>query len=221
MIISGTDCMSDSFTSIAILAAILIEKLFGIDIEHYLCIGISLLIIFTGVGMMRECVTKLLGTSVDPEFRKKIKNMILMEEGVYNVGTLVIHNYGEGIYVGSADIEVDENMRAAEITKLSRKITAKANELGMTLTAVGINGTNTSSPEADKIWDKILDTVRKHKDIQRAHSFTVDFRSKQINFSIVPEYETEDPEKTCQELQEELQGIFPGMSFSIRSVKEI
>ena len=221
MVMSGVDCMSDSVTSIAILAAILIKKFFDFDIEHYLCIGISLLIIATGVQMLRECVTKILGTSVDPEFKKKIKNTIAMEEGVYNVPTLVIHNYGEDVYVGSVEIEVDENMRAAEITKLSRRITAKADELGMTVTAVGITGTNTSSHKADEIRDRILDIVRQNKNIRRAHSFTVDFQEKHISFSIEPNYDDPDQVKTRQDLINELQTIFPEMTITIRTVKEI
>ena len=221
MVMSGVDCMSDSVTSIAILAAILIKKIFDFDIEHYLCIGISLLIIGTGVQMLRECVTKILGTPVDPEFKKKIKNMIAMEEGVYNVPTLVIHNYGEGVYVGSVEIVVDESMRAAEITKLSRRITKKADELGMTVTAVGITGTNTSSHKADEIRDRIVDIVRQNKNIRRAHSITVDFQEKHISFSVEPNYDDPDHEKTRQDLINELQTIFPEMTITIRTVKEI
>ena len=221
MVMSGTDCMGDAFTSAAILAAILIKNLLDLDIEHYLCIGISLMIIWTGVQMMRECVKKVLGTSVDPDFKKKIKAMIFMEEGVYNVDSLVIHNYGEGVYVGSADIEVDENMRAVEITKLSRKLTEKADKLGLTLTAVGIVGTNTSSPEADRIWDMILNTVIRYKNILRAHSFTIDFREKQITFEIVQNLEDPDKEKTRQDLLNDIRKQFPDMTINILTDKGI
>lgn len=221
MIISGTDCMGDALTSASILAAILIKKIFDVDIEHYLCIGISFMIILTGVQMMRESADKILGTPVDPELRQKIRQMIIMEDGVYNVDELVIHNYGEGVYVGSAGIEVDENMRAAEISSLSRKLTDRAKELGITLTAIGITGTNTNSPEADRIWDKILDTVRENKNISRAHSFSVDFKKKQIYFSIVPNLDAPDIEKNTQELSNKLQSIFPDMSITIQSVKAI
>ena len=44
LIMSGTDCMGDALTSAAILAAILIKNLFNVDIEHYMCIGISIMI---------------------------------------------------------------------------------------------------------------------------------------------------------------------------------
>ena len=216
LIMSGTDSMSDALTSAAILAAILINNLFNIDIEHYLCIGISLMIIYTGVQMLHECVTKILGTSVDPEFRKKIKSMIIMEDGVYNVSNLVIHSYGESVYVGSVDIEVDKNMRADEISKLSRRLIQKSDELGLTLTAVGISGTDADSPEANSMWDEILDVIRQYDKIRRAYSFAVDFNEKQISFSIVPDPDDPDKDATRDDLLNELKNIFPDMTLNIQ-----
>ena len=216
LIMSGTDSMSDALTSAAILAAILINKLFTIDIEHYLCIGISLMIIYTGVQMLHKCVTKILGTSVDPEFRKKIKSMIIMEDGVYNVSNLVIHSYGESVYVGSVDIEVDKNMRADEISKLSRRLIQKSDELGLTLTAVGISGTDADSPEANSMWDEILDVIRQYDKIRRAYSFAVDFNEKQISFSIVPDPDDPDKDATRDDLLNKLKNIFPDMTVNIQ-----
>ena len=220
LIISGTDCMGDALTSAAILAAVLIKDLFSIDIEHYLCIGISLLIIYTGVQMLRECVTKILGTSVDPEFKKKIKSMIIMEDGVYNVSNLVIHNYGEGVYVGSVDIEVDKDMRADAISKLSRRLIQNAGKLGLTLTAVGISGTDANSPDADRMWDEILSVIRKHKNILRAYSFAVDYDERQISFSIVPDPDAPDKYAVQQDLLNELKDHFPDMTINIQILKE-
>lgn len=216
LILTGTDYLGDALTSAAILAAILINKLFNTDIEHYLCIGISLMIIYSGVQMLRECVTKILGTPVDPEFRKKIKSMIIMEDSVYNVSNLVLHNYGEGVYVGSVDIEVDKNMRAGEINKLSRRLIQKADNLGLTLTAVGISGVDTDSTEANKIWDEILDIVRKHDNILRANSFAMDPDEKQISFSIVQDPTDPDKEASLRDLQNELCRHFSDMTINIQ-----
>ena len=213
--------MGDALNAAAILAAILIKKLFDVDIEHYLCIGISIMIICTGVQILRECIRKIIGTSADPEFKKKIKSMMIMENGVYNVSNLVIHSYGEGHYVGSADIDVDENMRAVEISKISRRLIQKADELGLTLTAVGISSTDSGSPEANRIWDEILDVVRLHKNILRAYSFDVDFKEKQISFSIAPDPDDPDKEAARQDLLDELKNHFPDMTIDIQILSEI
>ena len=61
-------------------------------------------------------------------------------------------------------------MTALQITWLSHMITEKTAELGVTITSVGITGTDTTSPEAGEMWDTIIRMVMKHTSIQRFHS---------------------------------------------------
>ena len=128
MIMTGTDSLGDALISLSILAAIVIYRATGLDVEHYLCIFIALMIIRTGVQMIRECVTKILGTRLPDEERKRIASIAAGFDEVLNVSNLMMHNYGEGYNVGSLDIEVDERLSAAEISKLTRRIIRSAEE---------------------------------------------------------------------------------------------
>ena len=215
MVITGTDSLGDSFTSIGILAAIAIYRITGADIEHYVCIAISSMILFTGVQLLRQSVDQVLGTRTDVEYVAKIRRLLIMEEGVQNINNLVIHNYGESKYIGSADIEVNENMRAAEITKISRRLIRHAANEGLTLTSIGVSGMNISDPEAAAIWDTILDTVRKHPCILRVHSFIVDFEEKVISFYAVQDYSVKERKQLIELFRQELQSLFPGMKIEI------
>ena len=185
MIMAGIDAMSDVGIGAAVLISIVVYKAFGIDIEDYLCVIIAALILKAGVEMLIESMNKIVGAPADPDFRKKITTMLFKEKDVYNVSSLVIHNYGENNYIGSVDIEVDEDMKASRITELSQHLKDEAKELGMTLTSVGISGIKIDQPEADKIYDKILPIVMKHEDISRIQSFRVSFRRKKISFALV------------------------------------
>lgn len=218
---AGVDNLSDAWVAIAVLLSILIKKIFNLTIESYLCVGISILIIRSGLQMLSESMTKILGEPADPEFRKKILQMIFMQEGVYNVSSLVIHNYGEGKLIGSVDIEVEEKMRAAQISDLTRKLKAKAREMGMTLTSVGISGTKVSDPKADAIWDQILLKVMKHEDIVHAHSFTIDFRKKKITFTVVQDFKAENKEESLAKLKKEVEELNPGMKAEIATAINI
>ncbi|MBO7697738.1 MAG: cation diffusion facilitator family transporter [Erysipelotrichaceae bacterium] len=215
MVMSGTDSICDSFVSLAILIAVVVYQMTGADIEHYLCIVIALLIIFTGLKMLRECMNKILGTRVDPEFRKRIVNMVIQEKDVQNVSNLVIHNYGENVYVGSLDIEVDPNMKALRITELSRKLISKADKLGLKLTSVGIIASKVNDPKADQVYDQIIDKVIEHKGIIRIHSFSIDFKKKQMSFYIVFDYSVKDKEKEKTEFLKEIQEMYPKMKIRI------
>ena len=216
MIMNGADNLSDAYVAASVLFSIVIYKAFHIVIENYLCIVISLLILKTGVQMLRETTNKILGAPADPEFRKKIARMIASEDGVYNVSSLIIHNYGENSCIGSVDIEVDENMKASQIGDLSRRLKEKAAELGLTLTSVGVSGTRTD-PRADRILDQIIETAMGHKQIRRVQSFTVDFKKREIAFAVVHDYGCLDKKEDMEKLEEELQKLFPKMKIRISS----
>lgn len=217
MILTGIDSMGDSLIAGSILAGILIYKLLGVDIEHYLCIIIALFIIKTGLVMAGECVTNILGTGVKPEFKKELLNLITAEDGVLNVCNLVIHKYGEEVNVGAVDIEVDENMKASDINKLTLRIKKKALDHGVTLTSVGITGTNTQTPEAVEMWDRVIEIARKHPGIMRVHSFVYDPNAKIAAFFVVHDYSDKDYEKTKKNLMNELYIFYPEYTFIINS----
>lgn len=215
MIMTGTEALGDALVSISILAAIAILRTANLNIEPYLCILISLLIVWTGIGMFRECMDKIIGSRPDPEMEQEIKKVLAAEEGVMNVCNLVIHSYGENKNIGSVDIEVNEDMRAAEATRLSRRLIRKAAEHGLDLTSVGITGNDLSDPRAAKIWDTILYRVREHEGIRHAQLFTVDFDEKVISFYVVPDYGRKDRDGLVRALRKELEEIFPDMTIEI------
>ncbi|MBQ6149112.1 MAG: cation transporter [Oscillospiraceae bacterium] len=216
MIMTGTDSACDSLFSVAILVAIVIYKMTGVDIEHYLCIFTSLMIIYTGIGIIRECTTKMLGSRIDPEDRKRIISMIAGYDEVLNVSNLVLHNYGEGNLIGSVDIEVDDEMTAAEISSLSRRIINKAEKMGVVITSVGISGTDLSDPETIRMSDLIVERAIKYKSIKRISAFTIDLKNKIISFYIVPDYSVKERETDIEAFRQELQKCFPAYHIYIQ-----
>ncbi|MBQ9384312.1 MAG: cation transporter [Ruminiclostridium sp.] len=215
MIMTGTDSLGDSLTSIGILAAMLIYGVTGVDLEHYVCIAISCMIFFTGIQLLRQSLDKILGTRTDADHAANIRRLLIMEEGVLNINNLVIHSYGENRYVGSADIEVDENMKASDIAKLSRRLIRHAASAGLTLTSVGISGANISDPEAARIWDNILEIAGKDKCILRLHSFIVDFEEKVISFYVVLDYGMKEREKHLEQFRYDINALCPDMTLEI------
>ncbi len=212
---TGTESLGDSLIAAAVMASFLIYKYTGVDVEHYLCIIISFMIIGTGIQMIRDCMTKIIGVSADPSLRKELTQTIIALPGVLNVTNLILHSYGEGILIGSLDIDVEQSMDALQITRLSHTIKEKADDLGVTITSVGVTGTNITSPEAVNIWDTIIETVLQHKDVKRVHSFSVDFSHNEIYFSVVEKPGTGQNKNSLKELQEELENKYPGMKVAI------
>jgi len=223
LIMTGTDGLSDSVVSAGILFGIMLQRTRSFNVEPYMCIIISVLIFFTGIGMLRECTNKIIGTRPDPEFKRKITKMLVMESGVLNVSNLVIHSYGENINFGSVDIEVDENMTAGEVTRLSRRLIRKAREYDLTLNSVGITGSNLRDPEAVKVWDIILDKLHepKYKDILRAQLFVMDTEEQVISFYVVLDYDSITRDITLKKFREDLAKTFPDKRIEIYTAIDI
>lgn len=219
MIMTGTDSLGDALISLSILVAIAIYRMTGVDIEHYLCIFIALMIIRTGVEMIRDCIDKMLGTRLSDEDRRMIISIAAEFDEVLNVSNLMIHSYGEGCYVGSLDIEVDETKTAVEISRLTRRIIKRAAEHGVILTSVGICATNTTDPETVKAWDNIIATAGKHDAVKYVHSFMVDFEEKSMSFAVVPDYSVKERDKSIAIFIEEIENLYPDMRVEI--LKEI
>ncbi len=215
MVMTGTESFGDSLISLSILGAIVFYRLSGVNIEYYLCIAISLLILYTGVRVLFEAMTKILGTRTDPEVKKGIIRLFLEEKAVQNVTNLILHNYGENVYVGSADIEVDENMRAAEISHLTRRLIRSAGSRGITITSIGISGAKLTDPESDRMFDMVLKTAMKYPSIQRVHSFHVDFEEKEMSFYIVQRFGSKDPEQEYRSFQADMEACFRGFTIDI------
>jgi len=216
MIMTGTESLGDALISLSILSAIVIYRVTGVDVEHWLCVIIALMILHTGVNMIRECVTKILGTRLSDEDRKRTAAIAAGFDEVLHVSNLMLHNYGEGCDVGSLDIEVDENLTAAEISRLTRRIIRSAAEQGVTLTSVGISGTNTTDPEALRMWDEIIAVARKHEGIKRVHSLMMDKEENVISFAVVPDYSVKRRDESLRAFIGELEGMYPGTAFDVR-----
>ena len=221
LIMSGTESIGDSVISAAILLTIAINRTSGVDLEPWLSILLSLFIVKTGVDMIRECVNKLLGSRGDPEEYTRVKKLIAEEDDVLNVFNLVIHHYGEDLSIASVDIEVDENLNAAQTTLMVRRIRRRTAEIGVTLSAVGIYGANTHDAQKSEMWDRILAVVRSHPEFLRAYAFSYDEAQHTVFFVVVLDPAASDAQRCISQLDEELRAAFPGISFEIEEALDL
>jgi len=78
MTMTGMDSIGDALISVGILLAMALYKITGVDIEHYVCIAISVLIILTGIKLLHQLLDKILGTRIDPDYIAKIRSLLIM-----------------------------------------------------------------------------------------------------------------------------------------------
>ena len=222
LIASGKDALLDAVISASTILAAVIFLIWHISLEAWLGAVISLVIIKAGIEMLLEGISSVLGERVDSELSQNVRKSVLSFPEVSGVYDLVIHNYGEDVWIGSVDIEVDEDMTAAEATKLSRRIIQKAAEQNIRLTSVGICGTNLNEAHNAELWDRILAHIEDHPEFIRAYAFSYDAEEHLAYFYVVPDVtirKTKDA--AVAKLRAELEEEFPDIVFNIDTSVEM
>lgn len=106
LVASGSDAFFDSILSLSTLVAAIISILWNISLEGILGVIISLVIIKASIEMLQETVNSMIGTRVDLELSRKIKERVESFDSVHGAYDLALHNYGPEDVMGSVHIEI-------------------------------------------------------------------------------------------------------------------
>lgn len=214
LIASGIDALSDSIISFATLISAIIMLLFKINIDGYLGVIISFMILKTSYDILKDTLNKIIGVRTDTELIKKLNDIINSYSMVHGVYDLAVHNYGPDKNIATAHIQVDDSITAVEIHHLTRKITYDVfNKLGIVLT-LGIYVSNDPS-ECKGIKKYIYRLIKKYPNIIQMHAFYVDYAEKIITFDLVFNFEEQNTDAIIEEIKEKLVNKYPEFTFSI------
>ena len=106
LIAVSTDSRNDVMSTFAVLVSLIIFKIFNINIDGYVGIIVSIVILISGIKIIAETVGTLLGKAPDKEFVDKLRNKIMSYESVLGTHDLMVHDYGPGRRFASVHIEM-------------------------------------------------------------------------------------------------------------------
>ena len=215
LIASGTDAYMDAVLSFSTLIAAIISLIWGISLEGYLGFIISVIIVKSSFDIMKETLNSIIGERADSELTQKLKEKINEFEEVQGVYDITLHNYGPSQIMGSLHIQVDDNMTAKEIHKLTRKIQLKIyEELGIVLT-IGIYASNNSEEHFVQIKNELVNIIRNYSEILQMHGFYVDEESKTISFDLIIDFKAESKEKIKEEVVNKIKEKYPEYNYFV------
>ena len=213
---SGTDALFDAILSTATLVGAIFAVTLHWYVEGYLGIIIGLFIIKSGIDVLRESFSSIIGERHDPEETKNMLADISSVPGVKGAYDLIIHSYGPNKYVGSVHIGVEGNLSAKEIQIIERNIAAlMASKYNMFMT-VGIYADNVDSKLSKEIRSKIQEFMKNNQNILQMHGFFVDEIQKFCNFDLVFSFNEKEPEQRIEEIRKALEEAYPDMTFYIQ-----
>ncbi len=110
LLATATDSLSDAIATTAVLVAMIISNYTGIILDGPMGIAVSIFIAISGIKLLKETVSSLLGEAPDSEIVSEIEKRVFSFDGVYGIHDLAVHSYGQTKMYATVHVEVDAAM---------------------------------------------------------------------------------------------------------------
>ena len=216
LINSGEDATLDSIISASTLVAAGIFLIFHVSLEAWLGAIISVVIIKSGVEMLRDTISQILGEKNDPELARSIKHTVIGFPDVKGAYDLVLNNYGPDAWNGSIHIEVPDTYSADRLDQLIRDIQVEVyRQHQVILTAIGVYSVNTKDEEVIEAQKKVHEIVFTHPHVKQVHGFYLLKNEKAMRFDIVVSFDAKDRRAVYEEVVADVQKAFPDYTLQV------
>ena len=215
LVASGSDALFDAILSSSVLASAIVYLVWGISLEAYVGVVISLFIVKAGIEMMIETLNDIIGKREDAQTSTELKQIICEEESVLGAYDVTLFNYGPNKNYGSVHIELPDTLTVDDVDRITRRIqTDVYHKTGIILTGIGVYSFNTSDDAASKIRNEVQKTVMSHDWALQMHGFYADTEKKTLRFDVVLSFDI-DRKVAISTLYEEICAHFPDYEVTI------
>ncbi|MDO5726031.1 MAG: cation diffusion facilitator family transporter [Tissierellia bacterium] len=112
---TALDALGDVFTTAIVVCGIVLSRFTKIPIDAIVGIIVSVLIIKTGIELILETISPIIGDAPDKNLAKDIEKIVLKQPNLSGFHDLLIHSYGPGRKIASVNVEMPGRMTLREI----------------------------------------------------------------------------------------------------------
>ena len=215
---SGVDAISDVALSLSTLIVAIIcyfaPEASKIRLENYLSILIGLFIIKAGVGILRDSVSNIIGKRANPEVTNGIKAIVNSFKDVHGAYDIILNNYGPERVIGSVHIQVNDNMTAKEIHRLTKEIQTQAYQKYGVILTVGVYASNDDDVSL-AIKRDLQGILKKFPSFLQIHGFYLDHEKKLVTFDLIFQFDKKEHSEEIKQIKEEISALYPDYTFYI------
>lgn len=194
---SALDSISDVCGTMAVLVSTLLSPVLHFNLDGYMGIVVSGIIIYGAYGLLRDMINSLIGEAPDPELVHNIVDRIMAHPAIIGVHDMMLHNYGPNKIFASAHVEVDSSKDIFEthdhIDNIEREVKENMNiDLVLHMDPVKVN-----DPETEVYREKVVEAIHQIDPKWGFHDFRIVSGPTHVNlvFDLVIPFE----EKYTQE----------------------
>ncbi len=103
---TAADSRNDAIATAVVLACAIVSAVTGIDLDGWAGAAVGAFVVWSGIGLLRDTVSPLLGQAPSLELVEHIREKILSYPGVLGTHDLMVHDYGPGRQFASAHVEM-------------------------------------------------------------------------------------------------------------------
>lgn len=168
---TAIDSLSDSVATTVVLAAIIVIRFTGVNIDGICGVLVALFILYAGFNAAKETLDPLLGLAPDKEFVEQVKQIVMAHEMIQGIHDLVVHDYGPGRRMISLHAEVPGDRNIYEIHDLIDRIERELNEKLFCEAVIHMDPIETDNKEVARMRDLIAEKVKQIDERMTIHDF--------------------------------------------------
>lgn len=205
---ASADAFGDVLTTSATVLSILICHFSGFNVDGFMGLIVSLLVMWSGINIAKDTLAPLIGEAVDPELCRRIEAMVERYDGILGTHDLIVHNYGPSRSMASIHAEVPNHVdieRSHEIIdRIEREVSKELN----VLLVIHMDPVETEDSRVQEHKNLVKQVIAEIDGALDFHDFRMVDGEKQINliFDLVVPYKYSKEQKTrlCERIAQEV-----------------
>ena len=173
MAATATDSLSDAIATTVVLLSMGVAHFFRVNIDGYAGMLVALFILYAGYSAAKDTLAPLLGQAPDPDFVRRVYDIVMAHPEVVGIHDLVVHDYGPGRKMVTLHTEVDGKgdffVLHDAIDNIERELTA---ECGCHAT-IHMDPIESDNETVLAMRDRIAELVRRIDPAITIHDFRV------------------------------------------------
>lgn len=193
---TGADSRNDVISTTVVLVSLLIGHFAEVQLDGFMGVLVALFIMWSGISLVRETISPLLGEAPDSELVQEIESIAMSYDGVLGIHDLEVHNYGPGKIFASVHIEVDSAVDVMVSHDLVDNIEQRLRtDLNINITA-HLDPVNVSDPNRAPLTELLRDAIAEVPEFLSFHDLRIVSGPTHTNviFDVVVSHDCKMPE---------------------------
>lgn len=176
----GKDAVNDCISTTLVIVGLVITWFTGYDVDCFFTFVVGVLVILSGIGIMKEAVNTLLGEKPEQKLIDSLVSLVMNHENVLGVHDLSLHTYGKVVF-GVIHVEVDAKRDVMDSHELCDTIENEAWEkLSINLT-VHMDPVLIDDPDTNKYKEAVEEVIHSIDSRIHMHDFRIVSGRENVN----------------------------------------